>query len=153
MSNDIICRILHNIGKLTARIHEASQKWLTKELEAVGLNMLVPSHGDVLAYLFGHEEATMHELADFAHRTRPTMTVLVDKMVELGLVERRKSTNDSRSQIVSLTPEGESLRPVFEEISERFVAMLYAGVSELDAAKVEKTLSKILSNTEKGNNQ
>ena len=144
---------MRNIGKLTARIHEASQKWLTKELETVGLKMLAPSHGDVLAYLFGHKEATMHELSDFAHRTRPTMTVLVDKMVELGLVARRKSTTDTRSQIVSLTAKGEALRPGFEDISKRFVAMLYDGVSERDAAKVEKTLSKILSNTEKGNKQ
>ena len=81
------------------------------------------------------------------------MTVLVDKMVELGLVARRKSTTDTRSQIVSLTAKGEALRPAFEDISKRFVAMLYDGVSERDAAKVEKTLSKILSNTEKGNKQ
>ena len=31
-------------------------------------------------------EATMHELAAFAHRTRPTTTVLVDKLEEVGLV-------------------------------------------------------------------
>ena len=88
----------------------------------------------------------MHELADFAHRTRPTMTVLVDKMEELGLVTRRKSESDTRSQIVSLTTKGESLRPVFEDISRRFIATLYAGISEKEALAAEKTLLKILSN-------
>ncbi|MBQ7652319.1 MAG: hypothetical protein IJS15_15270, partial [Victivallales bacterium] len=53
-----------------------------------------------------------------------------------------------RSQIVSLTPQGEALRPAFEEISRRFVAMLYDGVSEKEALAAEKTLSKILSNLE-----
>ena len=57
----------------------------------------VPFTTDVLAYLFMHGAATMHELADFAHRTRPTMTVLVDKMEAAGLVTRRTSESDARS--------------------------------------------------------
>ena len=138
----------HSIGKLVARIHESSHKWLAKELASAGLRGLAPSHGDVLACLFWNGEASMRELADFAHRTRPTMTVLVDKMEALGLVSRRKSESDTRSQIVSLTPQGEALRPAFEEISHRFVAMLYDGVREKEALAAEKTLSKILSNLE-----
>ena len=136
----------YRIGKLVATIHESSHRWLSAELASAGLRGLAPSHGDVLAYLFEHGEATMHELADFAHRTRPTMTVLVDKMEELGLVTRRKSESDTRSQIVSLTTKGESLRPVFEDISRRFIATLYAGISEKEALVAEKTLLKILSN-------
>lgn len=138
----------HSIGKLVARIHESSHKWLAGELATAGLRGLAPSHGDVLAYLFWNGEASMHELADFARRTRPTMTVLVDKMEELGLVSRRKSESDTRSQIVSLTPLGEALRPAFEDISRRFVAMLYDGIGEKEAIAAEKTLSKILSNLE-----
>ena len=138
----------YRIGKLVARIHESSHKWLAGELASAGLHGLAPSHGDVLAYLFWNGEASMHELADFARRTRPTMTVLVDKMEELGLVSRRKSESDTRSQIVSLTPQGEALRPAFEDISKRFVARLYDGIGEKAALAVEKTLSKILSNLE-----
>ena len=141
---------MHHIGKLVARIHEAQQRWLTDELESAGLKGLAPSHGDVFAYLFAHGSATMADLADFAHRTRPTMTVLVDKMESLGLVRRRKSKDDARNQIVSLTKHGESLRPVFEDISTRFISRLYDGVSDSDAAEVERILTKILSNTEKG---
>ena len=141
---------MHHIGKLVARIHEAQQKWLTDELASAGLKGLAPSHGDVLAYLFSHGNATMAELADFAHRTRPTMTVLVDKMESLGFVRRRKSKDDTRRQIVSLTKRGESLRTVFEDISTRFISRLYDGVSDSDAAEVERILTKILSNTEKG---
>ncbi len=141
---------MHHIGKLIARIHEAQQKWLADELASAGLKCLAPSHGDVLAYLFTHGTATMAELADFAHRTRPTMTVLVDKMETLGLVCRKKSKEDTRNQIVSLTKDGESMRPAFEDISTRFISCLYDGVSDSDAAEVERILAKILSNTEKG---
>ncbi len=140
---------MHKIGKLVARIHEASHKWLVGELAAVGLKSLAPSHGDVLAYLFMHGAATMHELADFAHRTRPTMTVLVDKMEAVGLVTRRTSESDARSQVVRLTERGEALRPAFMDISSRFMSLLYAGITEEESETVERILSKILSNTEK----
>ena len=68
----------HDAVMLMGRIHDLTQKWLRGELAAAGLSGIVPSHGDVLALLFMKGEATMHELAAFAHRTKPTTTVLVD---------------------------------------------------------------------------
>ena len=76
----------HDAVMLMGRIHDLTQKWLRGELAAAGLSGIVPSHGDVLALLFMKGEATMHELAAFAHRTKPTTTVLVDKLEEMGLV-------------------------------------------------------------------
>ena len=142
---------MHEIGKLVARIHEASHRWLARELAAAGLKSLAPSHGDVLAFLFAHGEATMHELADFAHRTRPTMTVLVDKMESAGLVRREASKVDSRSTVVRLTERGESLRGAFKDISERFISMLYGGISEENAETLECLLEKVLRNVENNN--
>lgn len=144
---------MYEIGKLVARIHEASHKWLMSELASIGLKSLAPSHGDILVYLFEHGEATMHELAQFAHRTKSTMTVLVDKMVQLDIVTKEKSTLDSRSQIVRLTKYGESLQGAFNDISRRYIAFMYSGVCDKDAIAVERTLSKILSNVQKENTE
>ncbi len=91
----------------------------------------------------------MHELADFAHRTRPTTTVLVDKMVSLGFVTRERSKVDTRSQVVRLTERGDSLRGVFNSISERYMNLLSSGISESESKEVERILSKILSNIKK----
>jgi DNA-binding MarR family transcriptional regulator len=105
-----------NAIMLISRIHEAADKWIAAELAAAGLKGVVPSHGDVLALLFRQREATMHELAEFARRTKPTMTVLVGKLERMGLVRRSQSPLDARCQIVRLTPEGEKLRPAFDEV-------------------------------------
>ncbi len=137
------------MGKYIAAIHEALHKWLVGELASAGLDGLAPSHGDILACLYSRGEATMHELADFAHRTRPTTTVLVDKMVSLGLVTRERSKVDTRSQVVRLTERGESLRGVFNSISERYMKLLSSGISERESKMVERILSKILSNIKK----
>ena len=99
-----------NLGHLLARAHGRVERWLADELAAAGLKGLSPSHGDVLARLFFGGEATMHELAAFAHRTKATTTVLVDKLEALGYVARGASATDGHSVVGRLTPAGEAPR-------------------------------------------
>ena len=127
--------------------HECADRWLSAELAAAGLKGLAPSHGDVLALLFRKGEATMHEIAAFARRTKPTTTILVDKLEALGYVARVPSETDARSVVVRLTPTGEALRPSFDAISRRFVRFLYAGLSREEAETLERLLGKTLSGT------
>jgi DNA-binding Lrp family transcriptional regulator len=67
----------------------------------------------------------MKDLADKIHRTKPTVTVLVDKLVELGYVTKEKSYEDSRVTYISLTEKGAALKPVFTEISDTLNALVY----------------------------
>ena len=136
-----------NLGHLLSLAHERAERRLSDELAAAGLKGLAPSHGDVLALLFRKGEATMHEIAAFARRTKPTTTILVDKLEALGYVARVPSTTDARSVVVRLTPEGAALRPAFDAISRRFVRFLYAGLSREEAETLERLLGKTLSGT------
>ncbi len=133
-----------NLGHLLALAHERAHRWLATELAASGPKGLAPSHGDILALLFDKGEASMHEIAAFARRTKPTTTVLVDKLEALGYVARVPSATDARSVVVRLTPAGEALRPAFDAISRRFVRFLYAGLSREEADTLERLLGKVL---------
>ena len=136
-----------NLAHLLSLAHERADRWLVAELAAAGLKGLAPSHGDVFAILFKKGEATMHEIAAFARRTKPTTTILVDKLEALGYVARVPSATDARSVVVRLTPTGEALRPSFDAISRRFVRFLYAGLSREEAETLERLLGKTLSGT------
>ena len=136
-----------NLAHLLSLAHERADRWLVAELAAAGLKGLAPSHGDVFAILFKKGEATMHEIAAFARRTKPTTTILVDKLEALGYVARVPSATDARSVVVRLTPEGAALRPAFDAISRRFVRFLYAGLSREEAETLERLLGKTLSGT------
>ena len=142
----------HDAVMLMGRIHDLTHKWLRGELAAAGLSGIVPSHGDVLALLFMKGEATMHELAAFAHRTKPTTTVLVDKLEEVGLVRRAQSEDDARSVVVVLTAEGEALRGSFAAISKKLVSRVYSPLSKDEGEMLEKLLNKVLSNLEAAKN-
>lgn len=132
-----------NVIALVSRITEKAHKLIVRELEARGIEGIVPSHGGILVQLFTGEKYTMKDLAEKIHRTKPTVTVLIDKLVALGYVTKEKSREDSRVTFISLTEKGLRLKPCFIEISESVNAVVYKDVSDEEAESIEATLGKI----------
>jgi DNA-binding MarR family transcriptional regulator len=60
-------------------------------------------------FLFHHGPATIGRLADTFHIGQPAASVLVDRLVGLGLVERHEDPLDRRRTLARLTPEGEEI--------------------------------------------
>ena len=129
---------------LISRIRDSANKLIVSELERHGVEGIVPSHGDILACLYQNDLVTMKEISQFIHRTKPTVTVLVNKLVELGYVIREKDSSDNRITYIKLTEKGAGLEPVFTEISERLNEVIYAGLNETEGENFEKLLEKIL---------
>lgn len=136
----------NNVVALASRITEKAHKLIIQELENHGIYGIVPSHGSILAILFTNEKNSMKDLAEKIHRTKPTVTVLVDKLVELGYVKKEKSCEDSRVTYILLTETGLALKPIFDEISRKMNEAVYKDFSESDAEYVEKAMEKISRN-------
>jgi DNA-binding MarR family transcriptional regulator len=132
-----------NAIALISRIREKANRFIIHELEEHGITGIVPSHGDILNILFCEEHCTMKDLAIKIHRTKPNVTVLIDKLVECGYVEKEKSTEDNRITYISLTEKGASLKPVFFYISKRLRKVVYGGLSDKDADSLEIMLQSI----------
>lgn len=109
-----------------------------------GIQGIVPSHGDILIYLYKHNHVTMKELAEQIHRTKPTVTILVNKLVEYGYVIKEKDTSDKRTTYIKLTQDGVALQPIFREVSFRLKEMLYGSFSEEEGMHLEYLLEKLL---------
>lgn len=65
---------------LISKIREKANKFILADLAQHGITKLAPSHGDILACLYQRERVTMKEISDSIHRTKPTVTVLVNKL-------------------------------------------------------------------------
>ena len=63
----------------------------------------------VLTYLKGHCETSLSPVADHIGLTLPSMSSLVDGLVERGLVKRETSRQDRRKVTLSLSDEGKAL--------------------------------------------
>ncbi|SDL75381.1 MarR family protein [Dendrosporobacter quercicolus] len=90
----------------------------------------------------------MKVLAERIHRTKPTVTVLVDKLVDLGYVTKEKSYEDNRVTFIALTEKGVALKPVFTMISDKLNTIVYNGISDTEAENLERILEKINHNLE-----
>jgi MarR family transcriptional regulator, organic hydroperoxide resistance regulator len=132
-----------NVIALLSRTAEKAHRLIVRELEAHGMDGIVPSHGEILVHLLTGEKYTMKDLAEKIHRTKPTVTVLIDKLVDLGYVTKEKSREDSRVTFVRLTERGLGLKPSFIEISARVNAIVYKDLSDEEAEYIEATLGKI----------
>lgn len=135
-----------NAIALISRIAQKAHQLIVSELQAHGMDGIVPSHGEILLHLLTGEKYTMRELAEKIHRTKPTVTVLVDKLVNLGYVTKEKSNEDSRVTFIRLTEKGRGLKPTFIEISEKLNAVVYRDLSEEEAEVFEVTLKKVNQN-------
>jgi DNA-binding MarR family transcriptional regulator len=57
-------------------------------------------------FLLREQPMTLAQLADAHGVDRPYATIIVDKLEQLGFVERQPHPTDRRSKVVSLTPAG-----------------------------------------------
>ena len=129
---------------LVSKIHEKGNRFIIEELKNNGAEGLVPSHGDILVCLYKNGKMTMKDIANSIHRTKPTVTVLIDKLEKLGYLKREDSDEDSRSTNIVLTQKGVDFKVIFEKISEELNKMLYKNLSLEESELIEKLLRKVL---------
>ncbi|MCM3175738.1 MarR family transcriptional regulator [Paenibacillus sp. MER 99-2] len=134
----------YNAIALIARIRDHVNKRIVHELEQHEVTGIVPSHGDVLMFLYREEALSIKMLAERVQRTQPTVTVLVNKLEKLGYVERHKGAEDSRVTMIRLTEQGRKLEPVFNQVSKQINEMIYSGLSDEQAEQLELLLSSIV---------
>ena len=135
---------MNEMLSLVSKIHEKGNRFIIEELKNNGAEGLVPSHGDILVCLYKNSKMTMKDIANCIHRTKPTVTVLVDKLEKLGYLKREASNEDSRSTNIVLTQKGEDFQTTFEKISKNLNEMLYKNLSPEESELIEKLLRKVL---------
>jgi len=131
---------------IISKIKEHANGFIMQSLAQHGVRGLVPSHGDILMVLFHKQNVTMRDIADTIHRTKPTVTVLVAKLADLGLVKKEQSPIDARVSYVELTDKGREFREVFEVISLELTQKLFQGFSEVEQKELEAYLDRVYSN-------
>lgn len=129
---------------LISKIHEKGNKFILQELNSNGITELVPSHGDILAMLYQHSKLTMKEIAEKIHRSKPTVTILVNKLEKFGFVKREKSSEDSRITYIMLTSKSKDFKPIFEKISNDLNKMLFKNLANNEVQLLGELLEKMI---------
>lgn len=104
--------------RIVSNIRELSCQYLHEELEKSGAKGLVASHGNILGVLYMKGPLPMHEIASIIGRRKSTLTILANKLEELGFIERVDSQNDLRVKELKLTQKGFAFQEDFAKISQ-----------------------------------
>ncbi|MFI2205492.1 MarR family winged helix-turn-helix transcriptional regulator [Streptomyces sp. NPDC020192] len=101
----------------------------------------------VLVVLAAGRPLSQSEAARRLGVDRTTMVALIDALEDKGLVERRRSAEDRRRNVVELTQRGKLVRAEAEEAREAAEREFLAPLGEKDAARLVKALQALLAGT------
>ena len=79
-------------------------------------------------------------------KTPQTVTVLVKKLAEMGYLKSERVPADRRSSVVSLTEQGERLKPVFQSVCRQLQETQYRGLSQEEIVQLRRMLAVVAEN-------
>ena len=130
-----------------ARIREAANLLIGKELQARGLAGIVPAHGLVFAFLFRQSgPVPINALVQQSGRVKSTVTGMINTLEKYGYIKKQECTKDARSILIGLTKKGKAIRKDFEEISAVLETRVYGDMPQDDRQRIMELLSLIEEN-------
>lgn len=100
--------------------------------------------GRILFILWKTDHLTISEISEKTSLAKNTISVVIDGMVNKGIVAREINPRNRRQTIVSLTDYAKSLKGKYEAVSERMNVLFYQGFSEDEQEQFEQYLARIL---------
>ncbi len=100
--------------------------------------------GRILFVLWKADHLTISEISEKTSLAKNTVSVVIDGMVNKGIVERQINARNRRQTIVSLTEYAKSLQDRYEVVSQQMNALFYHGFSEKEQNQFEQYLARIL---------
>ncbi|MBQ7586642.1 MAG: MarR family transcriptional regulator [Lachnospiraceae bacterium] len=93
----------------------------------------------VLMVLWEYETVNVGQLGSILHLDAGTLTPLLKRLEKAGYVTRKRSTEDERVTIISITPEGEALKEKCRDIPMK-IASQGSALNEKDAKELYRLL-------------
>ena len=119
-------------------------RWYGTALQELGLTY---TQYIVMMYFWEQGSSNVRELGKALLLDSSTLTPLLKKLEQKGLLSRSRSSQDERNLIVTLTDAGRALQQAALSVPQRACACL--GLSEAEAKTLYDLTCKVLTNVEK----
>ena len=101
--------------------------------------------GRILFVLWKTDNLTISEISRRTSLAKNSVSIVVNGMVNKGILERTINPDNRRETIISLTKYAKSLQEKYEAVSQQMNTLFYQGFSEEEQQQFEYYLSRILS--------
>lgn len=99
----------------------------------------------VMAYLCHHRQGcAVHQIAEATQQERATMTGILDRLEQAGLVQRRRSESDRRRWIITLTKEGSDLLETTMRRKHNDLSDALVGFDLTELEQLQRLLGRLL---------
>lgn len=128
---------------LSMAVHSMIQKNFMEQVKSSGLTSGQPK---VLDYLRDHNGANQKEIGAACHIEPGSLTSVLNRMEEKGLIERRMLDGNRRTFYIFMTDEGSRLKDLVEDNFASIEKKSFRNISSEDQASFMETFSKIYEN-------
>lgn len=135
-----------NGGFLITQIKQVSGRIFEKLLSGAGVDAFNGAQGRILYVLWQKDDIPIVELSKKTGLAKTTLTSMLDRMEDAGLILRVFDKSDRRQIRITLTEQAHSLSGEYDEVSQDMNKIYYAGFSDDEIIAFENTLRRILKN-------
>ena len=132
-----------SIGRLVAILYRIGLSHTGKQFEPYGLGR---GQFAFLAELFSQDGISQEELASSIRCDKATVTRAMQQLESHGYVERRRSTEDGRVNLVYLTDKAQNFKPTLFAILSDWTDILAQGLSSKERRLLNDLLNRLVEN-------
>lgn len=129
-----VIHLLHRAGQCADELFASN----------MGGNALTPRQYEVLKAVSNSKEPSQTVLVELTGIDRSTLADIVRRLVERGLLERRRTRRDARMYAVNLTAEGTAVLSGADPIASKTNAHLLAHLTDQEREAVIVALNRII---------
>ena len=135
-------------GFLTSQNKHLGDRIFEKMLRDSGIDAFSGAQGRIVYVLWEKGELSISEICKQTSLANSTMTTMLDQMEKSGLIVRKRSKENRRQIIVSLTEKAKIYKKEYDDISDRMSEITYRGFTEKEIKLYEEMLLRIKNNLE-----
>ncbi|AUS08917.1 hypothetical protein C1X05_08705 [Laceyella sacchari] len=133
----------NNVGKYTSIIWRHVQLYLAQRLESFGIGS---GQYNYLFALYENDGQSQQKLSELLLVNKSATVKAINKLEELGFVERRVNQEDKRYYHVYLTSKGWSVMPQLKKIVAEVQEELFRGMSDEERTLLLRLMRKMAHN-------
>mgnify|MGYP005764118131 FL=1 len=135
-----------NGGNRISQIKRLSDRIFERILDDKGIDAFNGAQGRILYILWQEDNISLRDISERTSLAPTTLTSMIDRMEEAGLVNRVSDSKDRRKTLLALTDKARKLHGDYMEVSSQMTRIFYSGFTEEEIGQCEELLEKIYNN-------
>lgn len=135
-------------GFLISQIKQVQSRIFQRLLQESGVEEFNGPQGRILYVLWQKDEVPIVELSQKTGLAKNTLTAMLGRMEDAGLIKKKAAKSDKRQSLIVLTKKARDLQEKYAEVSQKMNEIFYKDFTEKEVIKIDQCLDRILANLE-----